>query len=111
MGCSSTPSYDGGTAGTYVFTGTLSDLPDHVTNSDDAVKSTINVIVAAAPVSTPTPPPVRFFGGSSGGGGGGSTSGSGISSFILLMANWGQTGMGNQADFNGNGVVDIQDFI
>ncbi len=66
--------------------------------------------------------------GSTGGGGGttgspisspnigttGGTSGSqiiGIADFILLMENWGQTGLGNPADFNKDGAVNIGDFI
>ena len=55
----------------------------------------------------------------SGGGGGGNslvvgnTSGNtvGISDFVLLMANWGQTATSNAADFNKDGKVDILDFI
>src|ERR1035437_2915292 len=62
---------------------------------------------------------------SSGGGGGGSYSSGGgggyasapinathgISGFVALMANWGKTGFGNIADFNGDGKVDILDFV
>jgi hypothetical protein len=57
------------------------------------------------------------YGGGGGGGNGpiitsGTTSGTvGISDFVLLMANWGQTGTGNAADFNKDGKVDILDFI
>ena len=48
----------------------------------------------------------------SSGGGGGSISTVGIADFVLLMANWGQTGANNAADFNRDGaVVGIQDFI
>jgi hypothetical protein len=52
----------------------------------------------------------------SGGGGGSYSSGGGattvgIADFVLLMANWGQTGAGNPADFSGDAMVGIQDFI
>ena len=57
-------------------------------------------------------------GGSPGGGGGSYSSGGssggttvGIADFVLLMANWGQTGLNNPADFNRDGNVGIQDFI
>jgi hypothetical protein len=56
-------------------------------------------------------------GGNTGGGGGSTSSGGGsgtvgIADFVLLMANWGQTGANNAADFNHDGVViGIQDFI
>jgi hypothetical protein len=51
---------------------------------------------------------------SSGGGGGSSapvTTTVGMSDFVLLMANWGQPGPGNPADFSGDATVGIQDFI
>jgi len=65
---------------------------------------------------------------SSGGGGGGGGSGGGSSSvtlsadankdgkvdvldFVILMANWGQTGAGNIADFDHSNTVDIGDFV
>ena len=49
---------------------------------------------------------------SSGGGSGGSGTVVGIADFVLLMANWGQTGANNAADFNHDGaVIGIQDFI
>jgi uncharacterized membrane protein YgcG len=55
-------------------------------------------------------------GGNTGGGGGSTSSGGGsgtvgIADFVLLMANWGQTGANNAADFNHDGTVGIQDFI
>jgi hypothetical protein len=57
------------------------------------------------------------YGGGGGGGsyssGGGSSGGTtvGMADFVLLMANWGQTGANNAADFNHDNVVGIQDFI
>jgi hypothetical protein len=63
-------------------------------------------------------PPSTVTTNNTGGGGGGSTSSGGgsgtvgIADFVLLMANWGQTGANNAADFNHDGVViGIQDFI
>ena len=53
-------------------------------------------------------------GGSFSSGGGSSSGGSttvGMSDFVLLMANWGQSGQGNPADFSGDATVGIQDFI
>jgi len=51
-------------------------------------------------------------GGSSSSSGGSSSSGSfGIADFILLMANWGQPGPGNPADWSGDATVGIPDFI
>jgi hypothetical protein len=55
-------------------------------------------------------------GGNTGGGGGSTSSGGGsgtvgIADFVLLMANWGQTGANNAADFNHDGTVGILDFI
>jgi hypothetical protein len=49
---------------------------------------------------------------SSGGSSGGSSVKVGIADFVLLMANWGQTGAGNPADFdNDSAVIGIQDFV
>jgi hypothetical protein len=65
------------------------------------------------------PPP---SGGGGGGGGGSYSSGGGsaavtvntthgITGFVTLMADWGKTGAGLAADFNGDGKVDIMDFV
>jgi len=73
---------------------------------------TINIPVVASNASNGS-------GGFSSGGGGSSggntntsvTNNTGISGFVLLMANWGQTGFGNPADLNNDGKVDILDFV
>ena len=61
---------------------------------------------------------VASSGGGGGGGsfssGGGSSGGSttvGIADFVLLMANWGQPGAGNPADWSGDATIGVQDFV
>jgi hypothetical protein len=58
------PAYSGTTAGTYVFTGTLT-LPTGVTNQNN-ITASVNVIVASVPAVTPN---VNVGGGGGGGGG------------------------------------------
>jgi len=74
-------------------------------------------LYAINPPSTVVVNPPTGGGGGGGGGSyssGGSSGGTatvGMADFVLLMANWGQTGAGNPADFSGDATVGIQDFI
>jgi hypothetical protein len=81
-------------------------------NASSTVASYLYAINQAAPSSSPNYSPAPNYGG---GGGSSSSSGGGttvgIADFVLLMANWGQTGSGNPADFNYDGTVGIGDFI
>jgi len=57
------PPYDGNTAGTYVFTGTLNNLPNDVTNPNNKT-ATVNVIVGQAGPQAPAAPAINPNGGS-----------------------------------------------
>ena len=95
----------------YVLVGDCVCYPTNVSSPVISYLYTIN-IPAASSVS------------SSGGGGGSYSSGGGggyatipvndahgISGFVTLMADWGKTGAGLASDFNGDGKVDILDFV
>jgi len=85
----------------------------------DNASSTVALYLYGIDPTTPSGGSSYAVSGGGGGGGsyssgGGSSSGGttvGISDFVLLMANWGQTGAGNPADFSGDATVGIQDFI
>lgn len=82
--------------------------------------STVAVYLYGIDPTTPSGGSSYAVSGGGGGGGGSSSSSGGSSSggttvgmadFVLLMANWGQTGANNAADFNHDGTVGILDFI
>ena len=71
--------------------------------------------LTANPAPTPTPSQTSSNNSSgsfsSGGGYTPVTATVGISNFVALMANWGKTGVGISGDLNGDGKVDIIDFV
>ena len=82
-------------------------------NASSTVASYLYAINQAASSGGTNYSAATNYGVSSGGGStssGGGTATVGIADFVLLMANWGQTGA-NSADFNNDGTVGIGDFI
>jgi hypothetical protein len=96
-------------------------------SSGTAIEQDLNFQLAAQTNPSPTSPVTTTSTSGGGGGGGGSVGSSvsvaptitststlssvGISDFVLLMANWGQSGSGNLADFSGDSTIGIQDFV
>jgi len=81
-------------------------------NASSTVGSYLYAINQAPAGGSPNYSAATNYGGGGGGSGSPISNTVGIADFVLLMANWGQTGANNAADFNHDGaVIGIQDFI